>query len=1104
MNVASLLQDSPSDRRERPAKTDPSNSSSASGSSGPLRWPQSQNQSQAPQSQSQSQSQSQGKPPQQQQGQQAWPTQPGYAHAHPHGHVPPGFRDNREREREREAYPARPSSGQPPPPHPGVYRGGPPPHYPSPPPGSAGGQGERAGDARGQGYSDPSPMYAPMAMPMGALRQPGPGPPPPPGREYAYPPHPREQSHPSLGWPPPPQSQQSQAQSQSQQQQGPQSQSQQQGGVGSQGQRTFQGQFHTSFVPVREASPGPGPPPSHPSHRKSASNPNVPGNPNSARRLDAWEEWEHGAPPHHGHPQAYAPGRDPQGRELRDGRDARELGRDGREVLGRDVGMGMALGREAAKDTGPPERVFRARAEVRLGTWVWPASPFPHFFADGESPASSSAGTTTKAEAPANKPVSPTTGAPADAVDGKGTDDELLALDTRVTLLLPAAHLPAGRPTAAPRVWGGGLPGAGVGLADRPPHAHPYPAGHGPPPASHPSHPSHSHHSHAHAHSQSQSQFHSHVNANQPPERRRLYTDDSEPLGAAVHAGRVRWSQVARARREGRDVGLDLRVVRVLGASGTVTRGWGGGGGREVRGRKEGMKDALKDAGKDAKDLKEKEAGKEGGKDTAGAGATEAIGRFVGGWGARCGRTWGELLAANPAASPSPSPFKDKEVTLDADEVPIKLENGYHALAREDEGDDPTDDGRSLLSGGWGAGHDGSAFEVVRVWVGEKNAAHALTRSNRAQRLAEYSARRAALLSLSPSSASYFSTPRGRKRRRAPSSPPPASANGTALRAIDEDDSMDGCRKREWEREREEGADRELVRGRTVLCGFGGAGKLGFKYDEDGGAVVRGVLFPPPAPAVVEAATGEEADERGEDGEGGEEEEERARKRRRVSGLEEVIAAAAMEVDQEAEGVDVPAGTNAGEGEDALVGSLVDPGGEQEAEKGEGEEDKDGKEEVDATPTKRTGDVDADADATPKKSDPSKAAPVEQSSTKPKEKEKRRDVLLETAEGVLVFSPAEGSGEDGESEEGRWDVWSAEAEKQTLLHRALGAGEVEFGAEGVRFRAAPPSAPVDAGKEGGETEEGDKMDSGAGAPEEKGKDAEGWGPRVGVVLWRYA
>ncbi|KAH7906281.1 hypothetical protein BJ138DRAFT_1117723, partial [Hygrophoropsis aurantiaca] len=87
------------------------------------------------------------------------------------------------------------------------------------------------------------------------------------------------------------------------------------------------------------------------------------------------------------------------------------------------------------------------------------------------------------------------------------------------------------------------------------------------------------------------------------------------------------------------------------------------------------------------------------------------------------------------------------------------------------------DDGRGVVSAGWGWGHDGSAFEVVRVEVVEKTASHTCLRT-RAQRLAEYAERRAAVLGTSlpttsttaiPSSASsspLLDVTNGRKRRR--------------------------------------------------------------------------------------------------------------------------------------------------------------------------------------------------------------------------------------------------------------------------------------------------------------------------------------------------
>ncbi len=39
------------------------------------------------------------------------------------------------------------------------------------------------------------------------------------------------------------------------------------------------------------------------------------------------------------------------------------------------------------------------------------------------------------------------------------------------------------------------------------------------------------------------------------------YTDDSDIISAAVHAGRVRWSEVREARRHGRDARVEVQVV---------------------------------------------------------------------------------------------------------------------------------------------------------------------------------------------------------------------------------------------------------------------------------------------------------------------------------------------------------------------------------------------------------------------------------------------------------------------------------------------------------------------------------------------------------------
>ncbi|KAJ6581710.1 hypothetical protein B0H19DRAFT_1061228 [Mycena capillaripes] len=246
-------QDSPSDRR--PPKQDP------------LCWPQQNTQPPTPPPQQQQQQQ----PPQK----QLWPPQqPPYGQPYREG----------------------PYSRQPPPP--GNPSGSNAPYMPlrpqaamylSPPPGLPDPVPPQSGP-----YSEPSPMYAPM----GTLRQPGPLPLPRDHREHEQCNRDQEQRererdceheherdwererdcdcdphefaphspHPLLAWQAqPPSSLPIPIPPQKQQQQQPPSSQQQQGGPN---QRTFQGQFHTSFVPMCEALPPPhtlplGPPRKH-------------------------------------------------------------------------------------------------------------------------------------------------------------------------------------------------------------------------------------------------------------------------------------------------------------------------------------------------------------------------------------------------------------------------------------------------------------------------------------------------------------------------------------------------------------------------------------------------------------------------------------------------------------------------------------------------------------------------------------------------------------------------------------------------------------------------------------------------------------------------
>ncbi|EGN91825.1 hypothetical protein SERLA73DRAFT_18453, partial [Serpula lacrymans var. lacrymans S7.3] len=46
--------------------------------------------------------------------------------------------------------------------------------------------------------------------------------------------------------------------------------------------------------------------------------------------------------------------------------------------------------------------------------------------------------------------------------------------------------------------------------------------------------------------------------------RRRVYTDDSDILACAVHAGLLTWSAVGRARETGEDVRVVVRVIPTL------------------------------------------------------------------------------------------------------------------------------------------------------------------------------------------------------------------------------------------------------------------------------------------------------------------------------------------------------------------------------------------------------------------------------------------------------------------------------------------------------------------------------------------------------------
>ncbi|KAH9951060.1 hypothetical protein B0H21DRAFT_350318 [Amylocystis lapponica] len=135
-----------------------------------------------------------------------------------------------------------------------------------------------------------------------------------------------------------------------------------------------------------------------------------------------------------------------------------------------------------------------------------------------------------------------------------------------------------------------------------------------------------------------------------------------------------------------------------------------------------------------------------------------------------------------------------------------------YGRAVEERADAVEDDGRSLMSAGWGNSHDGAGIEVLGAEFVQAGTARAMGVRNRAQRLLEYAERRTVLCGYPP---------HARKRRRVDS-----SWDSAVRLAADR-----------W--------DRELCAKRTITFGGAGLTEIGFKH---GGVEVKGVLFAQVAP----------------------------------------------------------------------------------------------------------------------------------------------------------------------------------------------------------------------------------------------------------------
>ncbi|KAG9313129.1 hypothetical protein JVU11DRAFT_6579 [Chiua virens] len=331
------------------------------------------------------------------------------------------------------------------------------------------------------------------------------------------------------------------------------------------------------------------------------------------------------------------------------------------------------------------EELANARLErekkpfVSLGTYVWPRTPFPYYFPEWiPTPV-------IKEDKSAEiKPVEAGSSSGSLISASQSTPAATqIPTELRLTVLVPPSFLPPARPHKF-RLWGGGLP---------PPPPFPY--------------------------TPSIYSF----------SRRRVYTDDSDVIQCAVHAGLLTWSGIARAKKEGRTIRVVLALVPTLAsASGAVKSGQGdvraGSNGISTNGHVNGTSSVPRTRTSTplpppASSVPSTSSSNSDPQPPGYAGGVWAS-RFIGGWGESF---YGEESAGRGDSAGRMSSFEEAE-----------------------------DDGRGCVSCGWGWGHDGSAFEVISVDIVERNAhvAPGLGIRNRAQRLAEYAQRRADILGLSP------------------------------------------------------------------------------------------------------------------------------------------------------------------------------------------------------------------------------------------------------------------------------------------------------------------------------------------------------------------
>lgn len=362
------------------------------------------------------------------------------------------------------------------------------------------------------------------------------------------------------------------------------------------------------------------------------------------------------------------------------------------EILGRE--RLETLERPSAAELAKARQEREKRPFVNLGVYVWPRTPFPYYFPEYiptpviEEGDKSEEGSGKAAESSASSPASSS-----------------IPTELRLTVIIPPAFLPPCRPLKF-RLWGGG---------------HPPPTPFLPP------------------------------TAISPMSRRRVYTDDSNVIESAVHAGLLTWSGIARAKQEQRAVRAVLALVPTLSSASGAVRGPAGnsatgnlsstvsinGTNVIVNGHVNGTASVPRTRTSTPMPSHVPS--------TSAVSNEPAQPGYAGGiWASRFIGGWGEAFYGDPSAGRGE-------------------QAGQVSGANEAE-----DDGRGCVSCGWGWGHDGSAFEVISVDVVERYAhvAPGLGRRNRAQRLAEYAQRRVDVLSLPPHPASPLGDVTNKRKRR--------------------------------------------------------------------------------------------------------------------------------------------------------------------------------------------------------------------------------------------------------------------------------------------------------------------------------------------------